>query len=91
MFVWCRDNYIKVANKQLENKTVYQDISDLMNKSNIIFKSFYRRKFFTEKKLNYFPNNFKKATNLGKLYLLPKIQKWLYIAPGRLTISNCGT
>ena len=33
----------------------------------------------------------KKATNLGKMYLLPKIHKRLYDVPGRPVISNCGT
>ena len=35
--------------------------------------------------------NFKKATNLGKLYLLPKNHKRLENVPGRPVISNCGT
>ena len=34
---------------------------------------------------------YKKVTNLGKLYLLPKIHKRLYNVPGRPVISNCGT
>ena len=29
--------------------------------------------------------------NLGKMYLLPKIHKWLYDVPGRPVRSNCGT
>ena len=33
----------------------------------------------------------KKVTNLGKLYLLPKIHKRLYDVPERRVISNCGT
>ena len=33
----------------------------------------------------------KKTTNLGKLYLLPKIHKRLHNVPGRPVISNCGT
>ena len=33
----------------------------------------------------------KKATNLGKLYLLPNIHKQLYNVPGRPVILNCGT
>ena len=35
--------------------------------------------------------DFKKTTATGKLYLLPKIQKWLHNVPGRPIISNCGT
>ena len=45
----------------------------------------------TENENNYFSFNFKKATNLGKLYLLPKIHKGLCKVPGRRVISNCGT
>ena len=33
----------------------------------------------------------KKVSNLGKLYLLPKIHKRLHNVPGRPVISNCGT
>ena len=61
MVVWCRDAYIKKANKQLEDKTVYKDInfkvtivSDLVDKSNRIFESLHTRKFFTGKKSNTF-------------------------------------
>ena len=34
---------------------------------------------------------YKKVTNLGKLYPLSKIHKRLYNVPGRPVISNCGT
>ena len=46
---------------------------------------------FSEKELKYFTYNFKKATNLGKLYFLPKIYKRLSAVPGRPVISNNGT
>ena len=69
---WCRDDYIKEANKQLEDKTVYKDInfketlrSDFVDKSNRIFKSLCTRKFIMEKNLKYFSYDFKK-TYLGK-------------------------
>ena len=48
------------------------------------------RKFITEKELKYFSYDLK-TTNLGKLYLLPKIHKWLHNVLGRAVISNCGT
>ena len=44
----------------------------------------------TEKELKYFIE-FQKATNVGKLYLQPKIHKLLENVPGRPVISNCGT
>ena len=43
-----------------------------------------------EKEKNYFKFNFKKATNVGKLYPLPKIHKILSSVPQRPVISNCG-
>ena len=65
--VWCRDDYIKEANKQLEDKTVYKDmnfketiLSDLIGKSNRIFKCLYTRISITEKELKYFSYDFKK-------------------------------
>ena len=47
--------------------------------------------FISEKELKYFTYNFKKATNLRKLYFLPKINKRLSAFLGRPVISDCGT
>ena len=98
LVVWCRDDYIKEAKNQLRDNTVYKDVnfkeailSDLVDKSNKFLKSLHSRKCITEKELKYFSYQFKKTTNLGKLYLLPKILKRLSNVPGRLVISNCGT
>ena len=51
---WCRDDYVKEANKQLEDKNVYKGIdfketilSYLVDKSNRIFNSLYTPKFIT--------------------------------------------
>ena len=67
--VWCRDDYIKEANKHLEDKAIYKDIhckgtilSNLVDKSNRIFKSLYAPKFIMEKELIYFSCDFKKTT-----------------------------
>ena len=38
----------------------------------------------------YFTYQYKKACNLGKLYLLPEIHKRPSEVPGRTVISNCG-
>ena len=42
-------------------------------------------------KREYFTYNFKKVTNLRKLYFLPKVHKRLSAVPGRPVTSNCGT
>ena len=66
-------------------------LTGLVAKSNKIFKRLCRHNLISEKELKYFTYNFKKATNLGKLYFLPKIHKRLSAVPGRPVISNCGT
>ena len=90
MVVLCRDDYIKEAKNQLEDNTVYKDVnfkgtilSDLLDKRNKFFKSLHSRKCITDQ--------FEKTTNLGKVYLLPKIHKRISNVPGRPVISNCGT
>ena len=59
----------------MEDKTVYKDIkfneillSDLMDKSNRILKSFYTCKFIMEKEVKYFWYDLKEASNLDKFY-----------------------
>ena len=76
--VWDRVDYILEAEKQLGNRYVYKDISfnekllsDLVERSNQIFHSLKRKGLITAKQLKYFLYNYKNATNLGKLYLLP--------------------
>ena len=44
-----------------------------------------------EKQVKDFTITPKKATHLGKMYLLPKIHKRLFNIRGRPVISNCGT
>ena len=56
-----------------------------------MFKNLRRKGVISEKELKYFTFEYKKATNLGKLYLLPKIHKRLKNVPGRPVIFNCGT
>ena len=63
----------------------------LVERSNKRFNHLCNRKLISEKELKYFTYSFKKATNLGKLYFLPKIHKGLSSVPGKPVISNCGT
>ena len=55
----------------MEDKTIYEDInfketilSDLVDKSNRIFKSLYLCKFIMEKEVKHFSYDFKKPINL---------------------------
>ena len=96
--VWDRGDYIAEADRQLkDNKTCESssfkdvDLVKLVEKSNSIFQSLRKRKLITEEELKYFTYKYKKATNFGKMYLLPKIHKRLVNVPGRPVISNCGT
>ena len=61
------------------------------SKKVMIFLDLRRKNVITRKENNYFRFNFKKATNLGKIYLLPMIHKGLWKVAGRPVISNCGT
>ena len=94
--VWDRNDYI--AEKQLSDENIYKDVNfkdkilqELADNSNKLFKNLKTKGSITEKELRYFTIEFKKATNLGKLYLLPKNHKRLENVPGRPVISNCGT
>ena len=88
---------MREAEKQLSDKNVYQEVqfkkqllSNLVNTSNKFFRGPKTKRFIAEKELKYFTHKYKKACNLGKMYLLPKIHKRLSDVPGRPVISNCG-
>ena len=94
--VWDRSDYLQEASRQLQYKNIYDDVRfsenkliDLAERSNKIFKRFCSHKLISEKELKYFTYNFKKATNLGKSYLLPKIHERLSAVPGRPVFSSC--
>ena len=96
--VWDRDDYLSEAEKQLCDEAIYKDVSfnekilsDLVASSNKIFKSLQKKEAISEKGMKYFLYDCKNATNLGKLYFLPKIHKKLFNVPGRPVISDCGT
>ena len=78
--VWDRNDHDLEAEKQLSNPSVYRDVSTsenivliLSEASNKMLSSLRRKGFITEKQLKYFTYEYIKATNLDKLYLLPKI------------------
>ena len=99
LVVWDREDYLAEGYKQLSDTFTYGEVnkynekllSQLIEKSNSFFRSLCDKKLISEKELRYFLFNFKNASCLGKMYLLPKIHKWLLDVPGRPVISNCGT
>ena len=71
--VWERNYYIKEAEKQLGDKSVYQKVNfkekllcELVDKSNSSFKELKRMGCILDKTLKYFTCEFKKSTNFGK-------------------------
>ena len=98
LVAWNRSDYLHETSRQLHDQNIYENVkfnenilTNLVAKSNKIFKRLCSHKLISEKELKYFTYNFKKATNLGKLYFLPKMHKHLSAAPGRPVISNWGT
>ena len=96
--VWDRGDYLAEADRQLKDNETYEsssfkdaDLIKLVEKSNSIFQSLRKRKLITEEELHYFIYKYKKDTNFGKMYLLPKIHKRLVNVPGRPVILNFGT
>ena len=88
--LWKQRNNL-IIQKYIKTSVSKDLIPKLTEKSNKIFESLKRRDFVSEQQLNYFRFDFKKVCNLGKVYLLPKIQKEMFNVPGSPVISNCGT
>ena len=96
--VWDQNDCITEAEKQFSDENIYKDINfkgkilqELADTSNKLFKILKTKGSITEKELRYLTIEFKKAINLGKLCLLPKIHKHLENVPGRPVISNYAT
>ena len=83
----------KILNQKADTSFKFNEniLTDLFAKSNKMCKRLSSHKLISEKELKCFTYNFKKATNLGKLYFLPKTHKRSGAVPGRPIIFNCGT
>ena len=93
--VWDRNDYIAESEKQLSDgpfiKILILRIKFCKSWQIIVINCLEilkRKGTITEKELKYFPIEFKKATNLGKLYLLAKIHKCSENVPGRPVIQT---
>ena len=88
---WDRENYLKEAYKQLEDREVYEEVSNDPNVlDNTIIKALEKirlRGDLSNDTLSYFAVEVPK---FATFYLLPKIYNRLHNVPGRSVISNCG-
>ena len=89
--VWDREDYLKKAYKQLEDREVYEEF---WNDPNVLVNTIIKalenislRGDFLNDTLSYFAVEDPK---FAMFYLLPKIHKRVHNAPGRSVISNCG-
>ena len=87
---WDREDYLKEAYKQLEDREVYEEVSNDPNALvNTIINALENSRLCSDLSsvtLNYFAVNDPK---FDRFYLLPKIQERLHNVPGRPVISNC--
>ena len=84
--IWHRNDYVKGAEIQLSNQNVYKSLqfkdkilTELKEKSNYFFKSLNASGIISKIEFQYITYKYKKATSPGKMFLLPKIHKRLYI------------
>ena len=90
MVVWDREDCLKEASKQLENKDAYEEVrndpSTLINTIMCALEKIRIRGDLSNDTLNYF---LAKDPKYSRFHLLPKIHKRLHNIPGRPVISNC--
>ena len=96
--VWDKLDYLAEAENHLKDNNIYQDVKfgdydlvTLVEKSNQMFKQLLSEQNIFSSEFKHFSYNCKKSTNVGKMYLLPKIHKRLESVPGHPVISNCAT
>ena len=96
--VWDKIDYLVEAENHLSDNSTYRDVKfgdddlvKLVEQSNKIFRKLLSKQNISSGDFKHFSYNYKKSTNLGKMYLLPKIHKCLGNVPSHPVISNCGT
>ena len=89
--VWDREDYIKEAEKQLEDSDVYEEVPDdpepLISTIHRTIEKNRKRGDLKKETIRYFEV---KNPKFARFYPLPKIHKRLNNVPGRPVISNCG-
>ena len=89
--VWDREDYLKEAYRQLDDKEVYEQVpDDLIAVANTLIKVLEKIRQWGDlpkDTLDYF---LVKDPKFERFYLLTRIHKRLHDVPGRPVISNCG-
>ena len=90
--VWDREDYVKEANSQLGDRTVYEKLDGdpserLQGIISDALETIKDRGDIDDSTLDYLMIS---NPGLGRFYLLPKMHKRLNGVPGRPVISNCG-
>ena len=89
--VWDREDDLKEAYRQLDDKKVYEQVPDNPSAlANILTEALEKIHLWgdlSKDTLDYF---LVKDPKFARFYLLPKIHKRLHDVPGRPVISNCG-
>ena len=82
--VWDRENYIKKAEKQLEDSDVYEEVPDvpepLISTIHRMIEKIRKREDLKKETIKYFEV---KDPKFARFYMLPKIHKRLNNVPGR--------
>ena len=89
--VWDREDYLKEADRQLKDPSVYQEmsgdfVSPLIRTIKHHLSNVKLNGDVGQETLDYFIND---NPRIGRFYMLPKIHKRLHSVPGRPVISNC--
>ena len=83
-------DYLAEAENHLNDSSTYQNAKfgddDLVKLVEQIFQKLLSKQNISSSEYKYFCYNYKRAANLGKMYLLPKIYKRLENVPGRPVI-----
>ena len=89
MVVWDRDDYIQEAEKQLDDKEIYEEVN---NDLQPIIDTIHRVAEKMRKRGDLSPDNIKyfmvKYPKFARFYLLPKIHNRLENVPGRPVTSK---
>ena len=89
--VWDREDYLKEAYRQLDDKEVYEQVPyDPIVFANTLMKALEKIRLRGDLPKDFLEYFLVKDPKFARFYLLPKIHKRQHDVPGRPVVSNCG-